>query len=154
MLQSEKGTSLSTLLGRWLSGMLTSVCPGFDFAHYMKNAIEQAADHDRQAIMHCPRNRCFRHKFLHVRMMYDHASSRQGRAGDLSHLRSCSCGCVLSVVKFVHCQRGRDRAGPQKGRAECPIIALVWSENCSELSLLWSVTGRTGDRDGKIFTLA
>jgi len=57
VLETEKEENLSTLLGSWLSKLLESVCPSFDFAHYMRTAIEQAAEHDKEAIMHYPRNR-------------------------------------------------------------------------------------------------
>uniref|UniRef100_A0A6U5CG48 Tryptophan 2,3-dioxygenase n=1 Tax=Hemiselmis andersenii TaxID=464988 RepID=A0A6U5CG48_HEMAN len=56
-LESEKGRSVAQLLGQWLGGLLEEVAPGWDFASYMRRAIEQAAEHDREAIREYPHAR-------------------------------------------------------------------------------------------------
>jgi tryptophan 2,3-dioxygenase len=51
LLREEKPTLLSHV-GTWLEKVLERACAdgGFDFADYMRKAIEQAAEHDRSAI--------------------------------------------------------------------------------------------------------
>eukprot|EP00284_Hemiselmis_tepida_P018663 CAMPEP_0174937190 /NCGR_PEP_ID=MMETSP1355-20121228/59831_1 /TAXON_ID=464990 /ORGANISM="Hemiselmis tepida, Strain CCMP443" /LENGTH=635 /DNA_ID=CAMNT_0016184027 /DNA_START=40 /DNA_END=1943 /DNA_ORIENTATION=- len=56
-LESEKGRSVGQLLGQWLGGLLRDVAPGWDFSAYMRGAIEQAAEHDREAITMYPHAR-------------------------------------------------------------------------------------------------
>jgi hypothetical protein len=76
VLETEKGPNLSGFLGQWLSRLLVTVCPGFDFAQYMCNAIEQAAEHDREAIMHYPQSRYMYVLFDYVPGLYAFAFFR------------------------------------------------------------------------------
>ena len=76
VLESEKGRSLAQLLGEWLGGLMNDTCPGFDFAAYMRNSIELAAEHDRDAISKYPQS----HLSLHP------GAGPSGREGLLAEL--------------------------------------------------------------------
>mmetsp|Transcript_46469 Transcript_46469/g.109992 ORF Transcript_46469/g.109992 Transcript_46469/m.109992 type:complete len:639 (+) Transcript_46469:3-1919(+) len=52
--ESERQDSLLDFVSVWLERLLAECCGDWDFAAYMRNAIEQAANHDRVAIQKYP----------------------------------------------------------------------------------------------------
>ncbi len=90
VLEAEAGPNLSSFLDQWLSRLLHTLCPSFDFAQYMRNAIEQAAEHDREAILHYPQSRYVRVYLCMYVCMY-------------------VCMCVCMYVRKWTCSRAWSR---------------------------------------------